>query len=219
MPLKIIRPDHLEIIGTGFVLLTAPHAASPHADLHTGRIVEDTALLAKCYALIGKVSREYEDLNRIESAKSHFRESISRTIQDNKIRCIIDVHGKHESGVEIGTAKGQTATETTTLIIQNILSRDFKQVTLNQRFSGHEQGTIITTYGENMDQSNIEAVQLEFGHEERTFQKTLIVNSLADIVGILNQTFSASVRNLGQGTGNNLDHGNPRAREDSNNED
>ena len=187
MPVKIVRPDHLEIVGTGLVLLTAPHAKGPQADLHTGDIVEHAALVSKSYAVIGKVSREYVDLNRIQSAKTEFRKAIQTFIEEDGIRCIIDVHGKIEPGVDIGTSKGKSASEETVNLVHDILSKEFV-VNTNSEFSGTETGTIVETYGETLKKKgrSVEAVQLEFGHEERTVHKDKIVNALANIALSMN---------------------------------
>jgi N-formylglutamate amidohydrolase len=187
VPIKIIRPDHIELVGMGYVLLTAPHAAGPDADLHTGQIVEDAALTSRSYALIGKVSRDYIDLNRIQAARTEFRESINTLIDDNGIRCILDIHGKKEPGVDIGTALGKTCTESTINLVKTVLSKNFS-VTVNQKFMGLKPGSIVTTY-EKTDQDGqflVEAVQIEFGHEERNLERDKVVIDIAELVALLN---------------------------------
>lgn len=187
LPIKIIRPDHTELVGTGYVLLTAPHAAGPEADLHTGQIVEDAALASRCYALIGKISREYIDLNRIQAAQTEFRKSIDTLIEENGVRCILDIHGKKESGVDIGTALGKTCTEDTTELVRTFLSRDFP-VTVNAKYMGLKPGSIVTTYEKTDPKAGflVQAVQLEFGHEERANQRDKVVNDIAELVGLMN---------------------------------
>src|SRR5712692_4305986 len=118
MPLKITRADHVEFMGEGYVLLTAPHAAGPEADLHTGQIVEDAALVSRSCAVIGKVSREYLDLTKIQAARTEFRKSIDTLLANNGIRIIFDIHGKKDPGVDIGTALGETASEETTNLVR-----------------------------------------------------------------------------------------------------
>ena len=217
MPLKIIRPDHMEIMGKGPVLLTATHATSPHADLHTGPILEDTALVAKCYAIIGKVSREYLDLNRIQSANSDFRAAIQTLLDEEGVKCILDIHGKRDPGVEIGTAIGETASESTTRIVEDILAKSFK-VTLNQHYKGIELGSIVTTYNTKSatGQFSLEAVQIEFGEEERTLQREAIITSIALIVSALNHKLGFSMTE--ESTGNDLDKTNPGLGEESDSE-
>ena len=107
MPIKIIHPDHLEIVGLGRVLLTAPHTASPDANLYTGSIVEEAALTSRSYAVIGKISKEFLDLNKIQSVKSEFRKGVETFITEDGIRYVLDIHGKKDPGVDIGTALGR----------------------------------------------------------------------------------------------------------------
>lgn len=218
MPLKIIRPDHMEIIGKGPVLLTATHAAGPHADLHTGPIVEDSALLAKCYAVISKVSRDYLDLNRMESATSDFRASIQTLIDEEDVKYILDIHGKRDPGVEIGTAIGETASESTTRIVEEILAKTFK-VTSNEHYKGMVLGNIVTTYNTKSaeGQFSLEALQIEFGEAERTLQRENIITSIALIVSALNNKLGYSVAQ--KSAGNDLDKTDPGLREETNSED
>ena len=126
MPVKIIHPDHVEIVGLGRVLLTAPHATSPDADLHTGSIVEEAALTSRSYAVIGKVSKEFLDLTKIRSAKSEFRKGIETFIAEDGIRYVLDIHGKKDPGVDIGTALGQMSSDSTMELVRARLVKDLR---------------------------------------------------------------------------------------------
>src|SRR5438445_11570880 len=114
MPVKMVHPDHVEIVGLGHVLLTAPHTTSPDADLHTGTIVEEAALTSRSYAVIGKVSREFLDLNRIQTAQLEFRKSIEGYIAEDGIRYLLDIHGQNDPAVDSVITAGQTGTDSTT---------------------------------------------------------------------------------------------------------
>lgn len=188
MPLKIIRPDHVEFMGEGYVLLTALHAAGPEAEFHTGQIVEDAALIARSCAVIGKVSREYLDLNRLQAAQAEFRRSIDTLLEDNGIRLVLDIHGKKDPGVDIETVLGETASEETTSLVREWLSRDFP-VNVNGKYRGIEQGNIVTTYGKRSNDGSFasEALQIAFGHEERTFKRDKVVNGVAELVALANR--------------------------------
>ncbi len=190
MPLKIVRPDHVEFVGEGYVLLTAPHAAGPETHLHTGQIVEDVALVSRSCAVIGKVSREYVDLNRIQAARTEFRKSIDALLADNGIRMVLDIHGKKDPGVDVGTTLGETASEGTTNLVREWLSRDFT-VNVNEKYRGIEAGSIVTTYGRRSSDGSfaIEALQIEFGHEERTYKRDKVVESIAQLVALANRKF------------------------------
>jgi N-formylglutamate amidohydrolase len=187
LPIKILRPDHTEFVGSGYVLLTAPHATGPEADLHTGQIVEDAALASRSYAVVGKISREYIDLNRLQAARTEFRKSIDALIDDDDIRCILDIHGKKEGGVDIGTGLGKTCTPEITGLVKTFLSRDFS-VTVDAKFQGLKPGSIVTTYEktDSRGQFIVQAVQIEFGHRERSLDRDKVVNDIAQLVGLLN---------------------------------
>ncbi|OLE87092.1 MAG: hypothetical protein AUF79_14750 [Crenarchaeota archaeon 13_1_20CM_2_51_8] len=186
MPVKIIYPDHVEIVGLGHVLLTAPHTASPDADLHTGTIVEEAALTSRSYAVIGKVSREFLDLNRIQSAQSEFRKSIEGFIAEDGIRYLLDIRGKKEPGVNIGTAAGKTCSDSTTELVKSRLSKDFT-VKVNSENMGDEPGIIVTSYNRKDAKDNfvVETIQVEFGHEERQFQREKVISDISEIADIL----------------------------------
>ena len=187
MPVKIIHPDHVEIVGLGHVLLTAPHTTSPDADLHTGTIVEEAALTSRSYAVIGKVSREFLDLNRIQSAQLEFRRSIEGFIAEDGIRYLLDIHGKEEPGVDIATTAGQTCSDSTTELVKSRLSKDFT-VKVNSEYKGDEPGSIVTGYNRKDAEGNfvVETMQVEFGHEERQFQREKVISGISEIADLLN---------------------------------
>lgn len=192
MPVKIIHPDHVEIVGLGHVLLTAPHAASPDADLYTGPIVEEAALTSRSFAVIGKASRDFLDLDRIQSAQSEFRKSIERFIAEDGIRYLLDIRGKKEPGVNIGTSSGQTSSDSTTELVNSRLVKDFA-VTVNNEFKGLEPGSVITSYGRKDGKGDfvVETIQIEFGHEERQFRREKVILDVSEIADILNARLAA----------------------------
>jgi hypothetical protein len=192
MPVKIIHLDHVEIVGLGRVLLAAPHAASPNADLHTGPIVEEAALTSRSYAVIGKVSREFLDPNRIQSAQSELRKSIEGFIAEDGIRYILDIRGKKEPGVDIETAVGQTSSDSTTELVRSRLVKNFT-VKVNSEYS-REPGSMVTSYNRKDANGNfvVETIQVDFGHEERQFQREKVITDISEIADILNAGLVAS---------------------------
>ena len=193
MPVKIIHPDHVEIVGLGRVLLTAPHTSSPDADLHTGSIVEAAALTSRSYAVIGKVSKEFLDLSKIQSAKSEFRKGIETLIAEDGIRYVLDIHGKKDPGVDIGTALGQTSSDSTTEIVRARLVKDFT-VTMNKEFVKLEPGSMVTSYNRKDEKGDfvVETIQIDFGHEERQLQREKVIMDISEIADILNARLGAS---------------------------
>ena len=192
MPVKIIHPDHVEIVGLGHVLLIAPHTTSPDADLHTGPIVEEAALTSRSYAVIGKVSREFIDLNRIQSAQTELKKSIEGFIAEDGIRYILDIHGKKEPGVDIGTAVGQTSSESTSELVRSRLVKDFA-VKMTSEYKG-EPGSVVKSYNRKDANGNfvVETIQVDFGHEERQFQREKVIFDISEIADILNARLAVS---------------------------
>jgi hypothetical protein len=197
-PVRIIHRNHIEILGEGLVLLTAPHAAGGRGDVNTGQIVEEASRRANSYAVIGKTSRELVDLNRAVSAETDFRKSINKLVEESGIRCILDVHGKKESGIDIGTCRGITASETLTELVRGRLSLDFP-VKVNDKYRGNKPGSIVSTYGkrESSGQFQVEAVQLEFGLKERLLERDKIVRAMVDLVGLVNTKLGFREAELG----------------------
>jgi len=192
VPVKIIHPDHVEIVGLGRVLLTAPHAASPEADLFTGPIVEEAALTSRSFAVIGKVSRDFLDLNRIQSAQSEFRRSVESFIAEDGIRYLLEILGKKEPGVNVGTASGQASSDSATELVRSRLIKDFA-VTVNNEFKGPEPGGMVASYSRKNGKGEfvVEAIQIEFGHEERQFQREKVILDVSEIADILNARLAA----------------------------
>src|SRR2546428_12818401 len=94
----------MEIVGLGHVLLIAPHATGPDADLHTGQIVEEAALTSRSFAVIGKVDREFQNPNRNQSAQLEFRKGIEGFVLEDGNRARRGIRGTKESGVKIATS-------------------------------------------------------------------------------------------------------------------
>jgi hypothetical protein len=187
IPVKIIHRDHIEVLGNGLVLLTAPHAAGGKGDVNTGQIAEEASRRSNSYAVIGKTSRELVDLNRVASSQTDFRKSINKLLEENGVRCILDIHGKKEHGIDIGTCRGITASETLTKLVRDRLSRDF-EVKVNDKYMGNKPGSIVATYGRREASGifRVEAVQLEFGIRERLLERNKIVRAMADLVELVN---------------------------------
>ncbi|HZY95210.1 MAG TPA: hypothetical protein VFE98_10215 [Candidatus Bathyarchaeia archaeon] len=191
MPLKIVRPDHYEVVGTRQVMLTASHAAERDAGLYMGQIVEEAALLSKAYAVIGKVNRDFSDANRFQSARLEFSNSIQTYVDEYRVKYILDINGKKDPGVDIVTSKGGSASKLTADILRGILDRDFK-VTVDSHVSSLDPGSIFTGF-DKKDSSGgfvVQAVQIIIGPDERTLERAKVVRDIADIVGLLNRRLS-----------------------------
>ena len=193
MPIKIIHLDHVEIVGLGRVLLTAPHTASPDADLHTGSIVEEAALTSRSYAVIGKVNREFLDLNKIQSAKLEFRKGIDTFIAEDGIRYVLDIRGKMEPGVDIRTAVGRTSSSSTTELVRSRLVKDFT-VRVDGEYKDLETGDVVPSYDSKDTKGDfvVETIEIEFGQDERQSQREKVIRDISEIADILNARLGAS---------------------------
>jgi N-formylglutamate amidohydrolase len=149
-------------------------------------------LTSRSYAVIGKVSREFLDVNRIQSAKSEFRKSIEGFIAKDGIKYLLDIHGKKEPGVDIGTAAGQTCSDSTTELVRSRLVKDFS-VKVNNEYKGLEPEDIVTRYKRKDAKGDfiVETIQIDFGHEERQFQREKVISHVSEIADILNARVDA----------------------------
>lgn len=187
MPVKIIHPDHLEIVGLGHVLLSAPHARSPDSDLHTGQIVEEAALTSRSFAVIGKVNKEFLDLARMQSAQSELRTSIESFVAEDGIRYVLHISGKQESGVNIGIVAGQTCSDSTVELVRSRLSQDFTVSVSNEYKAGEPATRVTSQNGKDVKGAlHVDTIQIQFGHEERTFQRETVIRDISEIADILN---------------------------------
>ncbi len=204
MPLKIVRKNHVDIPGRGYALLTTSHAVKPGADLYMGQIVEDAALLSKSFAVIGKAGREFADPRTMQLAQSELRESIQTFVPEDGLRCILDIRGKTEPGVRLDSGRDQSASQSTIDIISTRLAKDFS---LNARAADPDldPSGLAATFSEKGPDGSflLESIRIEFGLEEKTLKPDKIIQSLADIVGLINQKVGYSEGD--EGAGNILD--------------
>ena len=204
MPLKIVRKNQVDIPGRGYMLLTAPHAIRPGADLYMGQIVEDAALLSKSFAVIGKAGKEFDDPVAKQIAQSEFTESIQTFVQEDGLKCILDIRAKIEPGVSISLARDESASQSTTDLIKTRLASDFR---LNVRVGNAlrdlaSSGIALSNRGPD-DNFALEEIRIEFGLEEKTLNSGKIIRGLADIVGLINQ--KAGHLESDEGAGDTLD--------------
>ena len=204
MPLKIVRKNYVDIPGRGFTLLTTPHAVKPGADLYMGQIVEDAALLSKSFAVIGKAGREFADPGTMQMAQSELSQSIHTFLREDWLRCILDIRGKKEPGVRMGSAREQSASQSTMDIIRTRLTKDFS-IDARPSAPDLEPGSLAAIFPEKGRDGNflLESIRIEFGHEEKTLKPDRIIQSLADIVGLVNEKVGYSESK--EGAGNTLD--------------
>jgi hypothetical protein len=70
--------------------------------------------------------------------------------------------------------------------VRSRLVKDFT-VKVNSEYKGVESGSIVTSYNSKDAKGNfvVETIQVEFGHEERQFQREKVISDISEIADIL----------------------------------
>ena len=65
--------------------------------------------------------------------------------------------------------------------------KDFT-VKVNNQYKGVDSGSVVTSYNRKDAQGNfiVETLQIEFGHEERQFQREKVISDISEIADLLN---------------------------------
>jgi len=207
MPVKIIHPDHTEVVGEGLVLLSSPHITTSKRDLYTGQIVEEAALLSKSWAIITKEKKQPQTGDETQSADANFEKSIQDFVEEYGIKCVIAISGAAEPGITIKGQGDASGFEEILDIIRSGLEPHFNvnpevDQTGNRvlGLQGNDKGAV------NSSAQSVQIFQIELGPEERSFRKDQIVNSVVDIVGLINAKLGFSVSGDGnEGSSGALD--------------
>jgi hypothetical protein len=192
MPLKIIHPHHAEVVGRGLVLLSSPHITGAKRDLYAGQIVEEAALLSKSWAIIAKEGKQLGG-DEAQLAKSDLDKSVQDFVDEYGIKCLIAISGTAEPGITVKSQKDGPESEEILDIIKSGLEPHFR---VNP--DAHQSGNRLSgspTYDRPTDGSSthsVNIIQIDLGPEERSFHKDQIVNSVADIVGLVNMKLGFS---------------------------
>jgi hypothetical protein len=193
MPLKIIHPDHTEVMGVGFVLLSNPHVTPARRELYAGQIVEEAALLSKSWAIIAKESKQQQTGDETKSAKLNFDKGLQDFVDEYGIKCIISIGGTGEPGITLKSQMDGSRSEEILDIIKSGLEPHFSINTAVDPSENELSGPRNIDAGKDDSSTHsVHMVQLELGPEERSFHKDQVVNSVADIVGLINATLGFS---------------------------
>ena len=183
MPIKILHRNHTELVGTGYVLLAAGNTTGP-VELYPGPIAEDVALSSRAYAIIGKNNAHDNELQA--SILQELRDRINSIIDENRIKCILEILSKQDPGIEIQTGPGRTCNEEISNLIYSFLSKSFP-VSLNQESLESQSEGLTGLERKNQDGAfAVQSVRINIGSEELAMRKDKLVDQLAELVGILN---------------------------------
>jgi hypothetical protein len=185
MPLKIIHPDHTEVMGVGVVLLSSPRTT--RRDLYTGQIVEEAALLSKSWAIVAKESKQLQDGDGTQPAKSDFDKGLRDFVEEYGIKCVISLGGTGEPGIAIRSQSDDPESEQILDIIRSGLEPHFS-INIDSAQSESRMSSPRNQDAGSDDSStpSVHIIRIELGPDERSFRKDQIVNSVADIVGLIN---------------------------------
>ena len=182
MPLKIIHPQHTEVMGTGLVLISSPPVRDPKRDLYTGQVAEETALLSRSWAIIARGIKLSEDEDKAREIWSDFEKSAQTLVGEYGIKCIIMIVGMSEPGLMIKAHPDDSTSEEILEIIGSGLEPHFD--------------TRVTDPGaEDASNQVLPIVRLELGPDERGFMKDQFVNSITDIISLINTRLGFSETN------------------------
>ena len=194
MPVKIIHPHHTEVVGEGLVLLFSPHITTSKRDLYTGQIVEEAALLSKSWAIVAKERKQLQSGDETESADATLEKSVQDFVEEYGIKCVIAIRGAAEPGITVKSQGDGSESEEILDIIRSGLEPHFSvNIEVDQsgnRVLGHQGND---REPDNSSAQSVQIIQIELGPEERSFRKDQIVNSVADIVGLINAKLGFSV--------------------------
>jgi hypothetical protein len=182
MPLKIIHPRHTEVMGTGLVLISSPPVRDPKRDLYTGQIAEEAALLSRSWAILARGIKLDQEEDKARQVGSDFDTSLQGFVGEYGIKCIIMIVGASEPGVMIRAHPDDSMSEEILEIIRSGLEPQFRTKVANPG-------------AEDASSQVLPIVRLELGPDERGFMKDQVVNSVADIVGLINTRLGFSEGN------------------------
>jgi len=169
-------------MGTGLVLISSPPVRDPKRDLYTGQIAEEAALLSRSWAIIAREVKLDEEEDKARQVWSDFAKSVQTFIGEYGIKYIIMIVGMSEPGIMIRAHPYDSTSKEILEIVRSGLEPHFE--------------TRVTDPGAE-DSSNqvLPIVRLELGPDERGLMKDQFVNSIADIIGLINTRLGFSESN------------------------
>jgi hypothetical protein len=185
MPLKIIHPRHTEVMGTGVVLISSPPVIGAKRDLYTGQIAEEVALLSRSWAIIAREIKQDQEGDKVLQAGSDFDKSVQTFVTEYGIKCIIMIVGTSEPGILIKGYSDDSRSEEILEIVRSGLEPHFS-TNSTMEHAGNGSARVTNQGAEDASGQTLPIVRLELGPDERGFMKDQFVNSITDIIGLIN---------------------------------
>ena len=194
MPLKIVHPRHTEVMGTGLVLVSSPPVIGPKGDLNAGQIAEEVALLSRSWAIIAREIKQDQEGDRVLQAGSDFDQSVQTFVTEYGIKCIMMIVGTSEPGIMIKGYPDDSRSEEILEIVRSGLEPHFS-INSTTEHAGNGP-TKVTVQGTEVALIHtLPIVRLELGPDERGFMKDQLVNTVADIIALINTRLGFSESN------------------------
>ena len=185
MPLKIIHPRHTEVMGTGLVLISSPPVIGQKGDLNAGQIAEEVALLSRSWAIIAREIKQDQEGDKVLQAGSDFDKSVQTFVKEYGIKCIIMIVGTSEPGIMIKGYPDDSRAEEILEIVRSGLEPHFSTNSTTEH-AGNGSARVTNQGAEDASGQTLPIVRLELGPDERGFMKDQFVNSITDIIGLIN---------------------------------
>ena len=142
------------------------------------------ALSSRADAIIGKNNAHDNELQA--SVLQELRDRINSIIDENRIKCVLEILSKQDPEIEILTGPGKTCSEEISNLIYSFLSKSFP-VSLNQESSESQSEGLTGLEREKQDGAfAVQSVRINIGSEELAMRKDKLVDQLAELVGVLN---------------------------------
>jgi len=194
MPLKIVHPRHTEVMGTGLVLVSSPPVIGPKGDLNAGQIAEEVALLSRSWAIIAREIKQDQEGDRVLQAGSDFDQSVQTFVTEYGIKCIMMIVGTSEPGIMIKGYPDDSRSEEILEIVRSGLEPHFS-INSTTEHAGNGPPKVTVQGTEVASIHTLPIVRLELGPDERGFMKDQFVNTIADIIALINTRLGFSESN------------------------
>lgn len=180
LPLKITRQNYVELVGRGPTLIANPPTSSHGKDLYCGKLVEDVALLSKAYALIAKETKSSLDESAQREIASDFEAGVAACIKDFGLKCIVEISGREEPGVQIAEHNTRDENALPQIVRERLaIQLDTSLVS--------EPSTRMDRFGE-----DVQKISIALGPDERGFRKDVAVEACVDAIALVNRRLGYS---------------------------
>ena len=196
--------------------IDALHAAAPHADMYTGKIVEGIIKKINCHGIIGTVSRDNADLNRYPDQKNskaikEYRQTIGNILEhmgilnEEKERVMkpylhLAIHGIKNKVhgpevIEIGTRSGKTCSPEVKKWLRGELDGGAWEILVDKEKIG-DPSKIVHRFGDKISDlyytgygENFNTFQIEISRTLREKHQIELINIFSGIISSFNEEF------------------------------